>query len=804
MLFCFSFNSIWAQKIEKSLVTVFDKQTGNPVEMAAFGAKNPDVIARTNGKGIADLEQMIGRDRIEIRAYGYRSIVTSYKEIVQSNYIVEMESSVLEIETMVVSATRWEQSTKDIPSKITVISSKDVAFQNPQTAADLLGSSGEVFIQKSQQGGGSPMIRGFSTNRLLYTIDGVRMNNAIFRGGNIQNVISLDPLAIENTEVFFGSGSVVYGSDAIGAVMSFKTLRPVLSNTDETSVSGKAVSRYSTANQEKTLHFDANVGWKKWAFVTSLTHSDYGDLRMGKNGPDEYLRKFYIQRIDSTDIVVENEDPLVQKPTGYSQVNLMEKILFSPNRNLNIEYAFHYSETSSYSRYDRLIELAPNGIPRSAVWNYGPQKWMMNQLTIDHRGDNKIYDYLSVRIAQQIFEESRIDRNFSGENQFRLRTQKENVYAYSLNVDFEKEFGRSKFFYGIEGVLNQVISKASAYHIITGADIAVADRYPQSDWNSYAGFLNYQWHANEKFMLQAGARFGQYGVKSDFSRNLEFYPYEFTTASLNNQAVTGSSGFVFTPTKSWRITMNASTGFRAPNVDDIGKLFDINSEEIVVPNKELKAEYAYTGEVNIAKVFGNWLKIDLTGFYTQLENAMVRREFHVNGSDSVLYDGQISKVYAIQNAAYGNVYGGNVGVEIKVTKEFSLSSRYNFQKGVEEMDNGLVSPSRHASPAFGVTRLTLQVKKLKLQAYATYAAEVSHTQLNLEEQQKPSIYALDANGDTYSPSWYTVNFKAMYEVNQNFSVNAGIENITDQRFRPYSSGLVAPGRNISISLRVNF
>lgn len=799
---CFISNVIFSQQTD--LVQVVDKDSQNPIEMAILVRKNPDVVVRTDSKGMVDISELNKPERIEVRAYNYQTLVTSYLEIKANNFVIEMQSSVLELEHMIISATRWEQSSKDIPNKISVISSREVAFQNPQTAADLLGSSGEVFIQKSQQGGGSPMIRGFSTNRLLYTIDGVRMNTAIFRGGNIQNVISLDPLAIENTEVFFGSGSVVYGSDAIGAVMSFKTLTPTLSNTGKTVVSGKALSRFSTANNEKTYHFDANVGWKKWAFVTSLTHSDYGDLRMGKYGPDEYLRKFVVKRIDSTDVVVENEDPLVQAPTAYKQVNLMEKIRFSPNKDWNIEYAFHYSETSSYGRYDRLIELSSDNIPRSAVWNYGPQKWMMNQLTVDHHGNNKLYDYMSIRIAQQLFEESRIDRNFSGGNRFRLRTQEEKVDAYSLNIDFEKEIGRHKLFYGVEGVLNDVESVASAYHIVTGADIPVASRYPKSTWTSIAAFVNYQVHLNEKLMGQIGARVNQNTVKSDFTQNLAFYPFDFTTANLTNEAVTGSVGLVYTPNSSWRITLNGSTGFRAPNVDDIGKLFDINDKEIVVPNDNLKPEYAYTGEFNIAKVFKNRVKIDLTGFYTQLENALVRRAFQVNGNDSILFDGQMSKVYAIQNAAYGNVYGGNIGVEVKISKEFSLSSRYNFQAGVEEMDNGTVSPSRHAAPAFGVTRLSFKTNKLRLQVYAMYSAEVTHANLNPEEQQKPVIYAKDSDGNTYSPSWYTLNFKAMYQLTEVFTVNAGIENITDQRYRPYSSGLVGAGRNITLSLRANF
>ena len=88
--------------------------------------------------------------------------------------------------------------------------------------------------------------------------------------------------------------------------------------------------------------------------------------------------------------------------------------------------------------------------------------------------------------------------------------------------------------------------------------------------------------------------------------------------------------------------------------------------------------------------------------------------------------------------------------------------------------------------------------------YAVYSVKVSHENLNEEEKQKPFIYAKDENGDPFSPNWYTLNFKAMYQFHTNFSVSAGIENLTDQRYRPYSSGMVAPGRNFIISLRANF
>ena len=119
------------------------------------------------------------------------------------------------------------------------------------------------------------MIRGFATNRLLISVDGVRMNSAIFRSGNIQNVIALDPFAIDRTEVLFGPGSVMYGSDAIGAVMSFYTLMPDFTGDKKTNFQGNTIFRTSSANFEKTAHTDIAIGKKHWAFLTSLTFSDY-------------------------------------------------------------------------------------------------------------------------------------------------------------------------------------------------------------------------------------------------------------------------------------------------------------------------------------------------------------------------------------------------------------------------------------------------------------------------------------------------------------------------------------------------
>ncbi len=790
LLYQFSFGQV---------LTIRDAQNGEPLEAAAIISDSPTAFTTTNVKGQADITKFQGADQIQIRMIGYEIILRSFEALEKQSFQVALNTSALNLDQVVISASRSKPISKYVPEKIRIISSKEVSLQNPQTAADLLAISGEVFVQKSQQGGGSPMIRGFSTNRLLYTVDGVRMNTAIFRSGNLQNVISLDPFATEKTEVLFGPGSNIYGSDAIGGVMSFKTLTPQFSLDDDPLVSGSAVARYSSANNEKTGHFNVNIGWKKWALITSFSSNDYGDLKMGSNGPDDYLRPFFVERQNGADVVVNNEDLKVQNPTGYSQINMMQKIRFQPNEKWDFQYGFHYSETSDYGRYDRHQRIR-NGLPRYGEWSYGPQKWLMNNLNITHQNKTVAFDEFTIRLAQQSFEESRISRDF---NDPIRETRVEEVAAYSFNMDFNKKIGpRNDFFYGVEAVFDDVTSTGTDLDILNGTSRAASPRYPDATWGSYAAYVNNQFQASDKVMIQGGLRYSNFQLAADFDTTL--FPYPVTSTSLNSDALTGSIGLVIRPKDDLVFTANAATGFRSPNVDDIGKVFDSEPGAVVVPNANLQAEYAYSLDVGFAAKINDFLKVDGTVYYTLLDNAMVRRDFTLNGSDSVLYDGELSRVQAIQNAAQSEVFGAQLGVELVLAEGFGVSSQLNYQRGEEELDDGSTSPSRHVAPMFGVTRLTYHYNNLDVQLYAVYNAERTADDMPVEEQAKTEFYALDDNGEAFSPSWYTLNLKAMYRLNESLQVTAGIENITDQRYRPYSSGISGAGRNFILSVRAKF
>ncbi|MEY8869459.1 TonB-dependent receptor [Meridianimaribacter flavus] len=792
VLICFT-SFLQAQQIQ-----VLEKGTNLPISGVTIYNSDKSKSVITDIDGYTTLSQFDDNETIFFQNLLYQKLKTTKAEIASNNFIVYLTQNVEGLNEVVVSASKFEQSKRDIPQKVISFDAEKIQFSNPQTSADLLENTGNIYVQKSQLGGGSPMIRGFSTNRLLITVDGVRMNNAIFRGGNLQNVISIDPFSIQNTEVNLGAGSVVYGSDAIGGVMSFYTKKPQLSYSDSLFFKANAVARYATANSEKTGHLDLNFGLKKWAFLTSVSYTDFDDLRMGAHGPDEYIRPEYVETINGEDLIVANDEPLVQKPTGYNQINLLQKIKFQPEDNQSFDLGLYYTETSEYSRYDRLIRYRGDNL-RSAEWNYGPQRWFMANLQYTKLSSNSsFYDKIQTNVAFQNFQESRIDRDFQSVER---NTTEESVNAISFNLDLEKQLGsKTELFYGVEYVYNKIKSDGNTYNIETNETANTVSRYPDgSDWQSMAAYSSLKYKPNPKFVFQTGVRYNHIISNADFTENNQFLNLPFNESKINAGAFTGTAGISWIPNETIQWKLNASSAFRAPNMDDIGKVFDSEPGSVVVPNNNLKPEYAYGGELGLNLNFDQTFIIDLSTYYTYLDNALVRRDFNINGETEIEYNGELSNVQAIQNASKAWIYGFEAGAQLNFSEKFKLTTQYNIIGGTEE-DNGIEVPVRHAAPNFGNTHLVWQNDKLQLDAFAVYNNELSFNQLAPSESEKDYIYALDANGNPYSPSWYTLNLRTKYKITDAATLIASLENITDQRYKTYSSGIASAGRNVILSL----
>ena len=778
-------------------VTVLERTTNEPIVGVAIYNKSKTKSVITDFDGKATLDKFDSDEVIYFKHLAHIEI--SYLKS-RTPSIVYLQFNAQNLDEVVISASKFEQSKKEVPQRIISIKSDDILFSAPQTSADLLQNSGQVFIQKSQLGGGSPIIRGFSTNRLLISVDGVRMNNAIFRGGNVQNVISIDPFAVQNTEIILGSGSVIYGSDAIGGVMNFYSQKPILSQSDTLLLKANVITRYASASNEKTGHIDLNFGLKKWAFYTSVSYTDFDDLKMGKNGPNDYLRPEFVVTNNGIDTVVENSDPRVQKFTGYNQINLLQKAHYKANDKISYDLGLHYTATSDYPRYDRLIRYS-NGQLGSAEWEYGPQKWFLGNFQITKlSSSSNLYDKIKFTAAYKNFQESRIDRNLDSEVR---RVREENVDAISGNIDFEKTVSdKSKLFYGFEYIYNRVGSKGKEFNIFSNSSEAIASRYPDgSTWQSAAAYLSYKFKPNRKFTFQSGLRFNHVTIRSDLSENNAFFNFPFSEANLDTGALTGTAGISWLPNDLMQWKLNFTTAFRAPNIDDVGKLFDSEPGSVVVPNSNLMPEYAYGGELGLTLNFSKDFILDVATYYTYLNNALVRRDFSINGETQIIYDGELSDVQAIQNASKSWIYGFEAGLEVSFTEQLKFTSQYSVVGGTEEEENGIEVPVRHVAPAFGNTHLTWKNDKLKLDAFAIYNNELSFNQLAPSEADKAYLYALDDNGNPYSPSWHTFNFRSQYQFNEQLSLTATVENITNQRYRPYSSGIAAAGTNFIVAVK---
>jgi len=378
------------------------------------------------------------------------------------------------------------------------------------------------------------------------------------------------------------------------------------------------------------------------------------------------------------------------------------------------------------------------------------------------------------------------------------------VDALSLNLDFEnKKIGGLQLYYGAEYIFNKVSSIGTNRNIVTDEVVGAQSRHPDgSTWQTFAGYINSEYKVKPNLSLLAGLRYSQVWVDAQFDDT--FFAFPFEEADLITGALTGSIGVSWFPKKNLQITANGSTAFRAPNIDDIGKVFDSEPGAVVVPNPDLEPEYAYNFELGIQKNFNDKLVLKGAAYYTFLVDALVRRDFNFNGETEIEFNGELSNVQAIQNAARAYVYGFEFGLQAFFTKNWSFNGNLTITEGIEEDKSGIESGARHAAPTFADAHLIYKNQRFMADFFVNYNGEIAFDDLALSERSKTFQYAQDANGNPFSPSWYTLNFRSHYQISNAVRTSLGLENITDQLYRTYSSGISAPGMNLILSLDYTF
>jgi len=698
---------------------------------------------------------------------------------------------------VVVFANKFPALSKNIVQKVDFITDKNAINQQANTG-DILTQSGQVFVQKSQSGGGSPVIRGFEANRVLLMVDGVRLNNAIFRGGHLQNIITIDNMILDRVEVIYGPSSTLYGSDALGGVVNMFTKKPILTTTTNWKTNTNLIQRYASGQNENRTHLDVNIANNKWAYLTSFTYGSFGDMRQGANRsstyPDFGKRSFYVVREAGADMVKVNEDVNVQKLSGYQQTDLLQKVLYKPNENSEHLFNIQISNSSNINRYDRLTETS-KALPVYSEWYYGPQ--IRNLISYKYTA-TKLPGYFSdlmVTSSFQDIEESRISRKYNTTSKdFRF----ERVNVLGVNADLLHKQSNGEIHLGAESYTNFVRSTAERLNIATSALSRITTRYSDGPTKmSYnALYLQQTKQLDAHWVLNDGIRFNLVQLDARFADTTLMH-FPFNKAIQNNTAITGNLGVAYNGENGYRATAGLSSGFRSPNVDDLTKVFDTKTGYVVVPNKDLKPEYTYNAEINLSHT-GNIASWGASVFYTWFNNAIVVSKYNWNGQDNIMYQNVLSAVYAPQNQASAKLYGFNLNGKLKLFYNTLLQGTYTYTKGT--YNNGTSSmPLDHIPPAYGRVGLKKGADKFNVEGYVLFNGwkHISDYNLNGEDNE---LYATPDG----MPSWMTVNFSSYYTPNKKLSLGLQIENIADKNYRYFASGISAVGRNFIVSCRLSF
>ncbi|MBT5437969.1 MAG: TonB-dependent receptor, partial [Flavobacteriales bacterium] len=605
--------------------------------------------------------------KISFHHENYFSKTISFDSLVNLDFEVTLSSNANSLEETVVSASRIAEKKKDVIQKIRVIQSLEIQNQNQSSMADLIDNSGNVFVQKSQLGGGSPIIRGFETNKVLMVVDGVRMNNAIYRGGHLQNIITLDNSIMDRVEVVFGPGSVIYGSDAIGGVMTFKTKDPVLSRKDKVMVIGDAYTRYFSAANGFSSNAHVSVGNKKIGSLTSFTYSKFGDLRQGSKRSDITKgfgeRNWYVSSLNGMDTMLNNSNPNMQIGSGYEQYDMLQKFIYKPNEFVLHKVNLQLSNSGNVDRYDRLTQLE-NGQAKYAQWYYGPQFRFLSSYSLELSKSNKFFDFSKFVLAYQSIEESRMVRKF---RDVELKSRNESLDIITFNFDFSKLLPYTRrngkiltheLRYGADIFYNDVKSNAFSTNIINLQESLLDSRYPDggSDMFSFAVYITDNIEFNDKMIFNIGIRSSQVRLNADFI-DKTFFPFPFSSIKQRNSSINGNMGLIFMPNDLVRYTISAATGFRAPNVDDVSKVFESVPGKVIVPNPQLKPEYSYNLEFGSEIKLSDKIRFSTNLFGTFLTNALTVQNANLDGQDSILYDGTYSQVITTTNANRAFVCG---------------------------------------------------------------------------------------------------------------------------------------------------
>ena len=651
------------------------------------------------------------------------------------------DTTTLSLGEVVITAQRHQQQNLLVPYSVNILSQQYIGEMNSRSTPEALMGMNGVFVQKTNHGGGSPFVRGVTGNQTLILIDGIRLNNSTFRYGPNQYLNTIDPYTIKRIEVAKGTGSVQYGTDAIGGVVHVLTPDPKFA-TGKSSWYGRLIGKYMTGDMEKTIRGEANYSGKRFAFITGITKRSFGDLIGG----------------DTTGR---------QSPSGYDEWSLDMKAKFLLKQNIQVTVANQFLRQKNVPVYHKVM------MENFAINEMDPQQRLLSYARMNVQGKSSVFKETELTLSfQQTIEGRNIRKNES--TSLRKERDKINTIAFLTDIfsEFNKKWTANS---GIELYYDKVGSTREDVNTQTGESSPKRGLYP--DNSKYGNYSLYSLHHFRfgRWIVDAGLRFNTFDILiSDTKLGI---------VKISPSALVGNTALMYQLNRNQTIYSTFSNGYRAPNVDDMGTL-GIVDYRYEVPTVDLKPEKSQHTELGY-KFQTKRLNGTIAAYYMHLTDLITR----------VKTDGQVIngyQVYQKENTEAAYIKGFETELKWNVIKRLNIigSIAYTYGQSLSKQE-----PLRRIPPFNGRLMSVYRNNKWFTAAEFQFASwQKRLAQGDKDDNRIPK-------GGT--PGWKVMNFFVGYKLAM-LQLNAGIQNIFDEDYRTHGSGINAVGRSGWLAVNLNF
>ncbi len=622
-----------------------------------------------------------------------------------------------------------------------VTDDKTIKSYNVSALPDIFNGSTSVYMQKTNYGGGSPILRGMIGNRVLILIDGIKLNNSTFRYGPNQYFNTINPHIVKKIEVISGAAAVNYGSDALGGVIN------VITKTDLEDNTASFYSQYSSA--DRGFYQNAEISHKISDFTLygSMAYKKVADLKAG-NGK-------------------------IQNPSGYKSYDLFFKVGYQIDSTILIKFNYQKNNSFDVPRTDRYT--AGNDIK----YLFNPQKRELYSLSNSYFNSNGFLNLIETSMFLIKQEEGREIISKKSSNTQTNDLDKVQTLGFINKINF----GLLNFYKGIIGIeyySDNVLSKRLNVNLNTGDILKSKPQFADDSEVSNLGIFIKNKFLIDRFNIELGIRYANYKVTANL---LE----PFNLITLVNNSILFNAGLSYNLIiDKLLLNLNYSQGYRNPGLEDLtvyGKSGSGNGARFDAPNPDLLPEFANNYEIGF-KFFEEDITSSLYFYYTQLSDFIIP----VKG----LYLGQATiegyPVYIRKNIEKGYIAGSEWYLYLKLINKLIIQNQLNYTYGYNKTNK---EPLSRIPPLNGKLTFLINYKYLFGEYYLIWGAN----QKELSAADKID-FRIGNNG---TAGFVTHNLAFSYYYKNIGVLYLRIENIFDKYYKYHGSGISAPGRNFVVA-----